>query len=256
MRKYFDIAYGDDAEQKLDLYLPEGKSNGVFVFFHGGGLVDGDKHGSDSNVERFGEIYTSNGIAFISANYRMYPRAKYPDFIVDAANAVAWAKENREKYGIGEKLYVGGSSAGGYLSMMLCYDKKYLGAHGIDPLEVTAYIHDAGQPTTHFNVCTERGLNRYRCIVDEAAPVYHVGDAEEYAPQLILVADNDIKARYEQTMLLIATYNSLGYDKSKIELKYMRGYTHTGYTFEFNENGESTFCNIVLEYIEGLEKSN
>ena len=250
MKIISDIAYGNDRAQALDLYLPEGDSTGVFVFFHGGGFVNGDKAGG--NTAKVAEYFTDRGIAFASPNYRMYPDAKYPDFIEDGAAAVAFIKNNRDKYGIGEKLYVGGSSAGGYLSMMLCYDKKYLGAHGIDPLDITAYIHDAGQPTTHFNVCTERGLNRYRCIIDEAAPLYHVGIAEEYAPQLIFVADNDIKARYEQTMLLMATLKSLGYDMTKVQLEYMRGYKHTGYTYELDERGESVFGRIVYEFINKL----
>jgi len=250
MKTYFDIPYGEDKAQRLDLYLPDGEGVGTFLFWHGGGFVNGDKQSKYS--EAFGKFFTSRGIAFVSPNYRMYPNAKYPDFILDGAAAVAWVKKNISGYGVGEKLYVGGSSAGGYLSMMLCYDEKYLGAHGIDPLEIDAYIHDAGQPTTHFNVLTERGLDRYRCIIDEGAPLYHVGRAKEYSPQLIFVADNDIRARYEQTMLLMATLKSLDYDMSKVKLEYMRGYKHTEYTSKIEPDGDSIFCRKVYDFIKGL----
>lgn len=257
MKTYTDVFYGTDSEQRLDIYLPEGECKGCFLYFHGGGIVSGDK--VFLAVGKFAECMNKKGYALASANYRMYKseghpefNAKYPDFIEDAAAAVAFLKNNAEKYRLGEKLIVGGSSAGGYLSMMLCYDAKYLGAHGIDPTDIDLYVHDAGQPTTHFNICTERGLPRYRCIVDEAAPLYHVGLAKEYSYQLIFIADNDIKARYEQTMLLMATLSSLGYDMSKVELKYMEGYTHTGYTEKLDENENSIFCTMICEYMDKI----
>ena len=257
MRTELNIKYGSDESQALDLYIPDGECKGCFVYFHGGGIVAGDKY--FDAINGFADCMGRRGYALASANYRMYKSekhpefsAKYPDFIEDAAAAVAFVKRNAKKYGIGEKLIVGGSSAGGYLSMMLCYDAKYLGAHGIDPTDIDLYVHDAGQPTTHFNICTERGLPRYRCIIDEAAPLYHVGLAKEYSYQLIFVADRDIAARYEQTMLLMATLRSLGYDMSRVELKYMQGYTHTGYTEKFDENGDSIFCTMICEYMEKI----
>ena len=45
------------------------------------------------------------GIAVASADYRMYPSAKYPDFIEDAAEAVHWVSENIGRYGNCKKLF-------------------------------------------------------------------------------------------------------------------------------------------------------
>lgn len=66
--------------QLLDLYLPEGKNFPTLVYFHGGGLEGGDKQGHP-----FIPYLASRGIAVVSANYRMYPEARYPDFVQDAA---------------------------------------------------------------------------------------------------------------------------------------------------------------------------
>lgn len=252
MKTFLDISYIKDGTkaQKLDMYLPETDNFPVFVFFHGGGLTAGDKIGAG---EILAPYFVNRGIGFVSSNYRMYPEAKYPDFIEDGAAAVAWVKNNIENYGGSGKLYVGGSSAGGYLSMMLCYDAKYLGAHGIEPTAIAAYIHDAGQPTTHFNVMVERGFNRFKCAIDDAAPLYHVGEAKEYSPQLILVSDNDIKARYEQTMLLMVTLESLGYDMSRVKLEIMRGYAHTKYMSLTDESGNSIFGEIVTKFLEEMK---
>jgi hypothetical protein len=136
--------------------------------------------------------------------------------------------------------------------MLLCYDKKYLGAHGIDPLDISAYVHDAGQPTVHVNVLREGGLPRYTCRVDERAPLYHVGEASEYAPQQLFVADGDILCRYEETMLLYKTFESLKYDMSKIRLEYMQGYSHTQYLGMENEQGISIFGERVYKFLSDI----
>lgn len=138
--------------QLLDLYLPEGKNFPTLVYFHGGGLEGGDKQGHP-----FIPYLASRGIAVVSANYRMYPEARYPDFVQDAADAVAWTVRNVGSYGGDGRVFVGGSSAGGYLSMMLCFAEQYLGVHDIAPCRIAGWIFDAGQPTTHFRVLQERG---------------------------------------------------------------------------------------------------
>ncbi len=134
--------------------------------------------------------------------------------------------------------------------MMLCYDGKYLKAHGMRPDGIAGYIHDAGQPTTHFNILKlERGLDRRRVIIDEAAPLYHIGEAESYPPQLFFVSDNDIKNRYEQTVLTVSTLRDLDYDMSKVELRLMENCTHISYLGATDENGDSVFGKIVTDFI-------
>ena len=85
MRTIPDVCYSEKTKQCLDIYLPESNEFSVLLYFHGGGLKAGDK----AKEKVFYEYMVSQGIAVVSANYRMYPTAKYPDFIVDAANAVA-----------------------------------------------------------------------------------------------------------------------------------------------------------------------
>ena len=175
MKTVFDVCYNAETEQHLDIYLPESSEFSVMLYFHGGGIQAGDKR--DNKV--FFEYMVSHGIAVVSANYRMYPEAKYPDFLVDAADAVAWVFKNIKNYGKIKGIYVGGSSAGGYISQMLCFDKAWLSKHGINPTDVAGFIHDAGQPTCHFNVLRERGIDSRRVIIDESAPLYHVGKDEQ-----------------------------------------------------------------------------
>ena len=240
-----DICYGKSEypEQYLDIYLPDANSFKVFVYIHGGGMIGGDK----TNAKIVGEYVANQGIAFVSVNYRLYPKAAYPQFICDSAEAVAWVYKNIGKYGKCEGIYIGGSSAGGYLSMMLCFDDKYLAPYEIPEGIIKGYIHDAGQPTTHFNVLTERGIDSRRIIVDEAAPLFHIGKAESYPPMMFIVSDNDMKNRYEQTQLTISTLKHFEYDESKIYYRLMHG-THCHYS------ATEEFGKIICEFVKGAER--
>ena len=87
--------------------------------------------------------------------------------------------------------------------MMLCFDTSYLRGAGVNPASIRGYVHNAGQPTTHFRVLKERNLDGRRLIVDDAAPLYYVGLEKEYTPMLFIAADNDMENRLEQTSLLL-----------------------------------------------------
>ena len=244
MIEFENITYNKH-NQVLDIYTPEGEIKSTFVYFHGGGLKNGDK----GVALAFAPYLTERGIAVVSANYRMYPNAKFPDFLEDAAEAVAWVFNDKQFLGETKNIFVGGSSAGGYISMMLMFDKHYLAKHGIKPTDISGFIHDSGQPTSHFNVLSERGIDSRRVIIDETAPLYFIGTEETYPPMLFLVADNDMKNRYEQTILTLSTLKHFGYDESKIEYFLMHG-KHCEHVKKLDEDGNSVFGKLILDYIE------
>ena len=247
MREFKNIAYGNDSAQKLDVYLPDGEVKATFVYFHGGGLECGDK----SCAEIFAPYLTQRGIAVISANYRMYPQFKCPDFIYDAADAVAFAKSYAERDLECNKLYVGGSSAGGYLSMMLCFDRKYLANIGLDNRSISGYFHDAGQPTAHFNVLKYSGLDPRRTIIDDTSALYYVGLEDKYPPMRFVVSDNDMKNRYEQTMLMLSTLDHFGY--KGFDHVVMHG-THCHYCEKCDQNGDGVLGKMIFDFIEKVER--
>lgn len=246
MKKYENIPYKstDLSACTLDIYLPDAETFPVFVYFHGGGLEAGCKSG-----DQFYNVLAQKGIAVVTADYRKYPTAVYPDFIRDAAAVVAWTYNNMQTYGRMTKVFVGGSSAGAYLSQMLCFDKKYLAVYGIDPDSLGGYVHDAGQPTTHFNVLRERGIDSRRVIIDEAAPLYHIQDNRNYAPMQVIVSDDDMQNRLEQTHLLVSTLKHFGYDEHKLDFRVMKNSKHCSYINAQNDDGEWIFANMIYEFI-------
>lgn len=243
MRSFFNLTYGDRERQVFDVYAPDSAPTVGFLYFHGGGITGGSKDA----YANLAPILTAHGIALFNANYTLYPAAKYPEFICDAALA-AKACRDYLKNNLGcDTLYIGGSSAGAYLSMMLCFDERYLAHVGMSNADIAGYLHDAGQPTVHFNVLVEHGENKKRLIVDERAPLYYVGLADAYPKMRFLVSDNDLAGRYEQTMLMLATLSHFGY--TGFDHKVIKG-KHCAYCRQVDSAGNGLFAPYILDFIE------
>ena len=240
----YDLEYKDGL--LLDLHLPESDSFDLFIYFHGGGLCSGSR----KRVEVFAETLAKRNIATASVEYRMYPNARFPEFIEDGASAIRWLKDHISRWGNCKRMFVGGSSAGGYISMMLCFDERYLNAVGLKPTDINGYIHDAGQPTSHFNVLKEQGKDSRRLIVDETAPMYFVGTQEVYSPMMFVVSDNDLFGRYEQTMLMINVLAHFGHSE-KVFLEVRHG-KHCEYVYQTDDTGEGILGNIVLSFLDRI----
>ncbi len=251
-----NISYGTDKNNVLDIYLADKENAPVFLYFHGGGLGGGSYRGVDevNAMKRLAE----KGITTISAEYRMYPEAKYPQFIQDSADAAKWVLENISRYTTYSGIFIGGTSAGGYLSQMLCFDKKYFNERNIAVDDIAGFIHDCGQPTTHFNVLRERGFGTdeenltRRVMVDEAAPMYHIDGTQKYPPMLFIASDNDMPNRLEQTVLMVSILKNYGYDMSKIKLSVMENSTHASYLWTNDDKGENLFVKEVVKFIESM----
>ncbi|QIF02643.1 alpha/beta hydrolase [Roseimicrobium sp. ORNL1] len=189
---------------KLDLYLPTKVKNfPVVVWFHGGGLTGGQKAGGDT--AKVIESWVKEGIAVASVNYRLSPKVKFPAYIEDGAAAVAWVQKNIASHG-GDprRVFIGGHSAGAYLSMMLGLDTKYLTAAGVEPTSIAGLLPVSGQTMTHFTVREERGLPKDDVIADEAAPIHFV--RKDAPPMLLLMGDKDWPARLEENQYFAALF--------------------------------------------------
>ncbi|MHC4994929.1 MAG: alpha/beta hydrolase, partial [Planctomycetota bacterium] len=159
---------------KLDVYVPDGVEQkggaAVLVWFHGGGLKNGDKAGA--TAVKVGERFAGEGVIVMSVNYRLSPKAGYPAYVKDAGRAVAWAIAHAKDYGgDGAKVFVSGHSAGGYLTAMVGVGPGVL-PKGDHP--VAGLMPISGQMITHSTVRGERGIPGNRPVIDEAAPSYHV----------------------------------------------------------------------------------
>jgi acetyl esterase/lipase len=146
-----DVAYGPDPRHKLDLYLPDGagpdaKPRKTLIFIHGGGWRRGNK-------DRYGFVgraFADAGYVVVLINYRLYPRARFPGFVEDAARAVAWVRENVRRHGGDpEHIYLMGHSAGAHIAALLALDPGYLQAAGVPRSSIGGMIGLAGPYVFH-----------------------------------------------------------------------------------------------------------
>lgn len=125
-----DVAYGEGPRRKLDLYAPAQAHAPVVVFLYGGSWKSGDR----STYRFAGSAFADRGFLTVVPDYRVYPEVRYPDFIDDAAAAVAWTKSHIAAYGGDpDRVFLIGHSAGAQIAAMLTLDKAFLGRVGLDP---------------------------------------------------------------------------------------------------------------------------
>jgi acetyl esterase/lipase len=114
-----NVAYGDHGRMNLlDVYRHRSRPSRcpTLVHFHGGAFRSGRKSRETRPL-----LYrlASEGWVCVSANYRLRPRAAFPEHLVDAKKAIAWLRDHADRFGIDpDVIVVAGSSAGGHLAMM------------------------------------------------------------------------------------------------------------------------------------------
>jgi acetyl esterase/lipase len=113
------VAYGPLARHQLDIYRPASAPPAggwpVVVFFYGGSWNRGER----ADYRFVGEALASRGVLTLIADYRLYPEVRYPDFLTDCAQALAYGLHEAAALGGNpRRVFVMGHSAGGYNAAM------------------------------------------------------------------------------------------------------------------------------------------
>lgn len=139
-----DLPYGAEPRQALDVYVPVGATveagadvsgapaSGVpvIVFLYGGGWTTGAR----STYRFLGTALARRGHVVVIPDYRLFPEARFPDFVRDAALAVAWTRREATRFGADpRRLVVMGHSAGAHMALMLALDPRWLREAGMHP---------------------------------------------------------------------------------------------------------------------------
>src|SRR5688572_13287832 len=123
-----DVVYNERRGLRLDVYRPvqvDNENRPLVVFFHGGGWMTGGK----AQYLFVAEALLSRGYVVVVPEYRLYPAAKFPGFVEDAADAVAWAHRHAREQGANEsRVFVMGHSAGAHIGAMVTFDERFLSA--------------------------------------------------------------------------------------------------------------------------------
>ena len=118
-RATIDVAYGADAREKYDLFLPAGQPKGLAVFVHGGYWMAFDK----SSWSHLARGAVDNGWAVILPSYTLAPDAHLAKMTTQISSAIAHAGAKIEG-----PIRLSGHSAGGHLvTRQICVQSPLLG---------------------------------------------------------------------------------------------------------------------------------
>lgn len=118
---------GGGVELEARLYTPANATGAepLLVYLHQGGCVLGGLWMSDA----WCSILADEAKAVVlNVDYRHAPEHKFPASVEDAIAAYGWAEANAKALGAdGRRIGIGGDSAGGYLSAVVCLARKRAG---------------------------------------------------------------------------------------------------------------------------------
>jgi acetyl esterase/lipase len=104
---------------KLDVYMPTAPAvqpRPAIVQVHGGGWIIGSRR--EQGIPLLMHLAAAGWVGF-NIDYRLSPRATFPDHLVDVKRAIAWVREHAAEYGADPGFVaVTGGSAGGHLSAL------------------------------------------------------------------------------------------------------------------------------------------
>ena len=110
-----DVAYGPARRNRLDVYRPNRAAGPLPVVLqvHGGAWVLG--HKAQQALPLLHRL-ASHGYVCVSINYRLAPKSKFPEPLVDVKRAIAWVRDHIADHGGDPDLIIlTGGSAGGHL---------------------------------------------------------------------------------------------------------------------------------------------
>ncbi|WP_067792016.1 alpha/beta hydrolase [Actinomadura formosensis] len=119
-----NVVYREDGRLrlKLDVFRPTGELPGDelrpgLMQIHGGAWVIGDKR--EQGLPLLNHMASQGWVGF-NVNYRLSPRATWPEHLIDLKHFLAWYREHAREYGADPGfLCVTGGSAGGHLAAMV-----------------------------------------------------------------------------------------------------------------------------------------
>lgn len=249
-KKTKNVSFGTGPRDRLDIYRAKGPKvqkakteTPVLIFIHGGAWDRGSK-----NIYKFAaEAFTQAGYDIVLPNYRLYPEAKFPNFLEDNAKAVA----HTAKTFPGRPIVLIGHSAGGYNVLMLGLKDEFLAKYNINRCETLIGIVALSAPTGVIPLEGER--------LGEIFPDRHAGEdglltmTHQPSPPIFLGhGEADTIVNPVNATLLAEKITARG---GKAHVKTYPKLSHIGPVTALSRYFEkkSTVKKDVLAFLEGLE---
>jgi acetyl esterase len=174
------------------LYRPMNAAEGslpVLVFYHGGGWIQGD---IDVHDEPCRLVANASGGLVISIDYRLAPEHKFPAGVDDCLAAFRWVRDHADEIGADAgRIAVGGDSAGGNLSVVVCQQIAASGESG-PMFQLLIYpATDSRMETKSFELFGD-GFFLTRERIDWYLGLYLNDESDKSDPRLAPVFTEDI----------------------------------------------------------------
>jgi acetyl esterase/lipase len=193
---FANVRYGPHERNVFDVWLPDETSSenapAVFVYFHGGGFVAGDKSGFDPTP------YLKRGYAVMSGNYRFVngDDVVTPAPMQDCTRALQYLRYRASDFGIDPtRIAVSGGSAGAVITMWIAYKDDMADPSSDDPVErqstrVTCIVPKAG-PTVLDPAWILKNVGGDEAV-HSSMPVFYGVDDGDYSSELVqrLIAES------------------------------------------------------------------
>jgi acetyl esterase/lipase len=205
---FLDVSYGNDALQKMDVYLPANRNEKtrLVVIIHGGGWSAGDKKDFNNFISEFQKRLP--GYALANLNYRLVTATGnyFPTQENDIKSAIEFLKNKTSDYSISQEYIYVGISAGAHLALLQGYKHNdVLQAKGIvsffGPVDLERlYENSDGSIPDQLKYIMNATLDVDPNIFFDSSPINFV--TSKSAPTLLLHGDKDVLVPIEQAYML------------------------------------------------------
>ncbi len=121
----FAIPAADGTPLGARIYAPSPGVLPLLLYFHGGGFTIGGLETHDSLCR---QLALRSGAAVVALDYRLAPEHRFPVAVDDSWSAMHWLHANAATLGVdGDRLAVGGDSAGGTLAAVCAVHARDIG---------------------------------------------------------------------------------------------------------------------------------
>lgn len=244
------ISYGEAPRQKLDIYRPANglKSRTVIVFLYGGAWKSGHRGGY-----RFvGQTFAARGYVTVIPDYRLFPEVRFPRFVEDAADAIAWVRrEIATRGGDPDRIVIMGHSAGAHSAALLALDRTYFDKVGVPQDAVVGWVGLAGPYAFDpFEYNSTRPIFETASEPDATRPIKNVRAGA--APALLLHGFNDLRVNIRNSIELSKRLREAGIRTRFVTLE---DTGHSGVLLGLAKPfmGDNEVIDPIIKFIESLD---
>ena len=213
---YPDFSYGAQGLQKMDIYLPGGRtvSTKTVVVIHGGSWMSGDKTEMTFVVDSMKK--RNPNFAFINLNYRLAINASsnlFPSQETDVKTAIELYLSKSTEYSVSKDLIILGASAGAHLALLHSYKNdpdKHVKAvvDFFGPTDLVAIWNEGFVQELALIAVTGKSYSDNPAIYTQSSPINFVSATSP--PTIVLQGGLDPIVNPEQSTMLIDKLNAMG----------------------------------------------